>query len=422
MNTRLNVERVRPAIVSCYAARYNTNQALPSKLEYSIRILPSGHAERVLVTAGGGEPTDVPFLRCAQRVIQGQSYFGAEQPVNVTGKLTLPPPPNAKRSVCSTASRLPLEVRRSIWQGRTGSPIEIYVHALNGCELPTWIDRRQLLDGLLDRAKSITDHIAFGQALRVHGYTDAASHVERSTLERLSSLEELERGRSLLLETEPNIDALLIARIKKALTDEAQLIVVREGLRLAPHSALGRRLLLFLLEELRRTPELRAVTDEIRQDPFADAGLLAQAAAALRRLGEERTSRRAFAELFERAPFDPWVLAFAGDHLRYAGLHDEAILAYESLSVRRPDDTANLLRLGLAQAAAGRVDIATRILDRAAQLGGRTDDERLHELCAYVKAVVLANARAASKVIKEQEELARRLAATALPTRPLSYS
>jgi tetratricopeptide (TPR) repeat protein len=268
---------------------------------------------------------------------------------------------------------------------------------------------------LRDRVKTSAERIAFAQGLRAAGFSDAASHVERSTIERLVELDELEQVRRLMLEHEPNIDALLIAQLKKALTPEAQLTVVRAALRLAPHSPLGRRLLLLLLEDLGRTPELRALTDEIRQDPFADAGLLTRAAAALRRLGEERASRRAFAELFERAPYDPWVLAFAGDNLRLAALHDEATLAYESLNELQPNDTANLLRLGLAQAAAGRVDIATRLLDRASQIGGRADGERLHELSAYVKAVILAQTRDQSKAAVEREELSRRLAATALP-------
>lgn len=415
MHVRATIDKARSAIVGCYNSRYGAKQALPSKLDYSLRLSGAGKVETVQVSAASGEPADLPFQRCAERVILAQTYLGAERPVTVTGQLQLPPAPRTKRSSCSIASRLPLELRRGIWQSRAGSAFNVYLNALNSCELPTWLERRQLLDVLLDREKSFRERIAFLQELRASGFSDAVSHVERGTIERLTELDELEQVRKLMLQQEPNIDALLITQLKQATTTEARLSVVQAGLRLAPHSPLGRRLLLLLLEDLGRTPELRSLTDNIRQDPFADAGLLTRAAAALRRLGEERASRRAFAELFERAPYDPWILAFAGDNLRHAALYDEAILAYESLNERHPDDTANLLRLGLSQGAAGRVDIATRLLDRASQIGGRADGERLHELSAYVKAVILAEARDKSQVVTEREELSRRLAATAMP-------
>jgi tetratricopeptide (TPR) repeat protein len=415
LNTKATILRSLPAVNNCFNVRFGVTSALPSKVDYSLRILQSGAAEQVRVTASNGEPTDPPFLRCVERVIAKGAYLGGEQAVSVIGTLELLEVPRVKRSICSVASRLPLELRKSVWVSRVGSPINIYMNALNSCELPTWTDRRKVLEGLIDREKSIEYRINFGKALRAHGFTDAATHVEHSTLDRLGNLEELESARRLMLSDEPNVDALLVARLKKANTDDARLQTVREALRLAPHSPLGRRLLLLLLEELHRIPELLRTADEIRQDPFADAGLITSAAAALRRLGEERSSRRAFAELFERAPFDPWVLAFAGDHLRHAGLYDEAVLAYESLSAQQPNDTSNFLRLGLAQANAGRVDIASRLLERASQVGGRGDDERLNALSAYVKAVILAEARDQAKLPKERDELTRRLAETALP-------
>jgi tetratricopeptide (TPR) repeat protein len=415
MQARLTVERARPAIVGCYNARVADNPALPNRLDFSMRILPNGRGENIRVVPSSGEPTDGPMLRCAERVLASFTYVGAKQPIVTAGTLTLPPPPNTKRSNCSTASRLPLELRLSVWQQRSGSPIDSYLLALHTCELPTWLDRRTILDGLLLRHKSISDRIDFARALRERGHTDAATHVERSTLARLTNLDELERARRLLLEAEPNVDALLLTQLKASKADEARLTIVRDALKLSPHSPLGRRLSLILLESLGKTADLRAMTDDIRRDPFADAGLLAYSAAALKRLGEDRPSRHAFTELFERAPYDPWVLAFAGDHLRHAGFHDESVSAYESLLTQEPDDTAHLLRLGLAQAQAGRVDIASRLLDRAAQIGGRTDDERLPKLSAIVKAVVLSNAREVAKTPTEREELNRRLAATPLP-------
>ena len=51
------------------------------------------------------------------------------------------------------------------------------------------------------------------------------------------------------------------------------------------------------------------------------------------------------------------------------------------------------LRLALAHAGAGRLDVATRLLERAAQAGGRSDDGRMGELASITEAALLAGAR-----------------------------
>jgi len=80
--------------------------------------------------------------------------------------------------------------------------------------------------------------------------------------------------------------------------------------------SLARRRLLALLEKLGQRGALVLAINRIRLDPFADAGLLAAGASALRRAGQDMEGRRAFGELVERAPGDPWTLAFTGDRLR----------------------------------------------------------------------------------------------------------
>jgi len=132
----------------------------------------------------------------------------------------------------------------------------------------------------------------------------------------------------------------------------------------------------------------------IRHDPFADAGLLADGAAALRRLGDEAEARRAFGELAERAPGDPWARAFLGDRLRNEGWFDDAAQAYTVLDQLVPDDPAAILRLSLAHAGAGRLDIAGRLLARVAQTGGRAGEAKLGELAGRLSLALLAEARA----------------------------
>src|SRR5262249_541631 len=70
--------------------------------------------------------------------------------------------------------------------------------------------------------------------------------------------------------------------------------------------------------------------------------------------------------------------------------------------------------LALAHAGAGRLDVATRLLDRVTQTGGRGDDGRIGELASITQAVLLAGARSGAQGDVETE-LLRRLMQTPLP-------
>lgn len=134
----------------------------------------------------------------------------------------------------------------------------------------------------------------------------------------------------------------------------------------------------------------------------------------LLRLGETDEGRRAFGELIERAPNDPWTLAFVGDRLRAAGLYDEAGAAYDSLARLLPYEGAVTLRQALAHAGAGRIDVASRLFERVAQTGGRSDEGRLSDLATIAGAVTLAAALGKNDG-EVQAEMERRLLRTALP-------
>jgi tetratricopeptide (TPR) repeat protein len=183
---------------------------------------------------------------------------------------------------------------------------------------------------------------------------------------------------------------------------------------LSPHDPTLRRALMSLLETLHQTPLLVQVIRELRADPFVDAGVLADGAAAFARLGRLDDARRTFGELIERAPNDPYARAYAGDRLRDAGLFDDATAAYESLDRLLSSDPASALRLALAHAGAGRLDVATRVLERVAQTGGRAGDSDLAELASIVDAVLLAEARAHAQG-DERAQLERRALEVPLP-------
>jgi tetratricopeptide (TPR) repeat protein len=308
-------------------------------------------------------------------------------------------------------------VRRGIWRARKAKGQLDFSVASRACETPTWSERRALL-AILTTDLAPQTGMALASRLENEGATDASRFVRQELL-RNASLSALgyEQLRQLMIEDEPKIDRALDKAYRAAKTDAERLVVLRRFLRLAPHSPLGRRLHVALLESMKDKPALLEAIEHIRYDAFADAGLLAECASTLRRIGLDEEGRRAFGELVERAPRDPWTLGYVGDRLRAEGLHEDALAAYLRLDAAMPDDPAVTLRIALAHAGAGRLDVATRLLDKVAQTGGRGDDGRLGELASIVSASLLTNARQSQKQASAEIDalLVRRLAQTPLP-------
>ncbi len=205
-------------------------------------------------------------------------------------------------------------------------------------------------------------------------------------------------------------------RYKAARTHAARLAVVQRFLGLAPHDVHLRRQQLILLAALDDKDALRQQIALIRRDPLADATLLANAASALHKLGEEAESLRAFGEIVERAPRDPWALAFAGDRLRREGWFDETTMLYAPLEQRMPTSQPVTLGMALAHAGAGRIDLAGRMLTRITQTAGRSARPDLSNMAADFAAVLLLQPRE-GRSKAEQDELRRR--AMELPNRSL---
>src|SRR5262249_3998287 len=206
------------------------------------------------------------------------------------------------------------------------------------------------------------------------------------------SPDELRTAKRALVGAERYPSGAFKKQYRAATTDRDRLAVVRRFLGIAPHDVRLRSRLLALLESLGMKQELPEEVRRIRIDPFADAALLAQGASALKRLGDQEGALRVFGELIERAPNDAWARAFVGDRLRDEGLYDDAARAYGVLEELLPDEPATALRLALAHAGAGRLDIATRMLARVAQTGGRAGDAKLGELSARVASLLLTQA------------------------------
>jgi tetratricopeptide (TPR) repeat protein len=409
------IESALAPMVACRDARASVKPGVANAFRVAISVAAGGRATNVTVAATDPGQDDAVLDRCLRVVVNAVPFFDSGVAIRFEQALTLPPAPSSSRSSCSVASTLPLPVRRGIWRARKAAHDLDYVTAAHACELPTWSDRRTLL-GILVAGVDVEQGIPLLQQLTELGEPDAAAFVRQELLRQAQIGGVGERAlRRLLVDDEPKLDRALDAAYRAAKTDAARLAVLRRFLRLAPHTPLGRRLLLALLEATGDRPALLETIGQIQNDAVADAGLLAECASALRRVGLPGEGRRAFGDLVERAPRDPWTLAYVGDRLRAEGLYEDALASYQRLDAVMPDDPAVALRLALAHAGAGRLDVATRLLDRVAQTGGRGDDGRLGELASIVSASLLAAAHEKTPGAETDALLLRRLAQTPLP-------
>ncbi len=412
------------SVRACRDSRAALRPDLSGKLRVRFQVDGDGHADNVSVRGETPESDDAALDRCIQVVVQGLRYPDGGVTVKVEQVIVLPPPRSGIRKVkCSATSRLPLPLRRGVWRERLieGKPADIFLAARRACELGSWSAQRMLLELILGMQSNGVGTVRLARTLDDNGQADAAAFLRREAVRRASSPEDLGAVRMALLGDERYPVKTFRKRYTAAHDDAARLAVVRKFLAVAPHDpGLCRRMLL-LLEALGDKQELADETRRIRVDPFANAALLADAASALRRIGQEAEARRTFGELAERAPSDPWARAFLGDRLRNEGWFDDASAAYAALDQIMPDDAGVLIRLALANAGAGRVDIARRMLARVAQTGGRNGNPKLADLAGRLASMVLADARIAKGTSKDDE--AKLVAASleiARPTRGVS--
>lgn len=412
---RRTLQRAASALRACRDARASVRPDAGRSFSIEVSVDKGGEASKVKVEiVDGGSGRDPVLERCIASVVRSLPYVAAGVSVSINETVTVPEGRSSQRTKCSEASKVSLPLRKMLWRARSPLNADSYVIAARGCELPRWTDRRELLLLLLEQISDGSAQLALALQLDAAGETDAAGFIRREALRRVLDFQQLEALSRQLLSDEPEIDDELSKAHNKARNDEDRLDVVRRFLRLAPHNPLARRHLLAALEALGMKDALVAELEAMRAEPFIDAGLLAEGASALRRIGLDEEGRRLFGELIERAPGDPWTLAYVGDRLRAEQLFDEACTVYESLERALPNDAAVTLRMALAHAGAGRLDVATRLLDRVTQTGGRGDDGRVGELSSITQAVLLAGARGNNDPAVEAE-LQRRLLQTPLP-------
>jgi Mg-chelatase subunit ChlD len=304
------------SVRACRDARAAVRPDVPQTFAIDLTLADDGHVVRLHVVAGNADEHDAVLERCVEGVVRSLPYFALGIGVSVNETLSVPAIRAARRTQCSQASRLSLPIRRAVWQAREHASAEAFVKAAQACELASFTDKREYLLLMLEANPSGGARLGVAKALDELGETDAASFIRKETLRRVASFAELEELSRAILADEPNIEGEFQKAYAAATSDERRLAVVQRFLRIAPHAALPRRRLLDLLEALGHKDELVSAIAAARAEPMIDAGLLAQGASALRRVGLDAEGRRAFGELLVRAPGDPWTLAFVGDRLR----------------------------------------------------------------------------------------------------------
>lgn len=410
------LDEAAPAVRACRDSRAALRPELSGALDVAFSIDGDGLPHDVVVKGASASSNDDALGRCVKLVIEGLRFpSGATGRVKIERLVQLPPaPPSLGARRCSDVSRLPMPLRRGAWWTRLtqGEASAVYVQAKRQCELPTWTDRRALLELMLGYLPDGVARVDLASRLALLGEADAASLLRREAVRRVQSPEELSRVRHALIGSEIYPGTLFEEKYKAAPNDAERLAVVRRFLELAPHDSRLRRRQLALLEALNRPAEVTELARQLRSDAFADAPLLADAASALHRVGAELEAHRTFGELSERAPKDPWVRGLLGDRLRAEGWYDDANEAYATLEELVPDDARATLRSALAHAGAGRLDIAERLLTRVARTGGRAGNGDLGELGRELGRVLAeaALANASRPPSAEEAALLRRLA------------
>ncbi len=382
-----------------------------------IRLKLDGDGNASDIKVQGINDNDDALSRCIETVVSGLVFpkAGTTLKVDVTFQWTFPPPQKTLRAgKCSPTSLLPLPLRRGVFRERIGriGPTDAYFEAKRSCELPNWTAKRSMLELVLatfaETGPAGMRTLAVATQLADAGDSEAAGFLRKEAMRRADPYE-LGPMRRALLAGESLPFGELTKQYKAAKDDDARLAVVRRFLAFAPHSTRLRGRELSLLASLDKKDALVEVVRLLRLDPFADATLLADAASLIRKKGFEDEARRTFFEIAERGPNDPWGRAFLGDRLRNEGWFDDATEDYEVLDRLVPGDAATGIRLALAHAGAGRLDVALRILSRVEKTGGRSADAATSRLADRIAHLLLADTLDKPEVSPaDREKLARR--------------
>lgn len=314
---------------------------------------------------------------------------------------------------CSAASTQPLDERRELWRERLSQrsgvrrALEIYQDAERGCELPRWTDRRELLRLMLRNVG--------GPRGMVSLYGHFSDEPEEQEYLRQAILGEVRSARDLKVIYDGlglgDDERATLAQevVAKAKTPADRLKRIEELLVRWPGDMRLRLLRMATEEELARPEAARRTAEEIRRDPYADAGARTAVGELYVRLGDEAAARRAFSEIVEFAPADPLARRRLGDLYRAHGWFDEAYRQYQTLQALTPNDPAVLLLMAMAAAGAGHVEEALGLERRVVGDSEPGSETGISKIALHYTELRLAELREDARSRNDSEALARLL-------------
>jgi tetratricopeptide (TPR) repeat protein len=284
---------------------------------------------------------------------------------------------------CSAASRAYLASRRVLWRERLASHsgveggMTVWREADARCELRSWLDRRALIDLLRPHVGRTAEQVDLYHRFDDSTYQSEVQPYLRREILRAVRTEEDVRAAQAGLALDGGIDPELLAQeLSKAKTAAEQIAVVRQFLALSPDALALKLRLLGLLEQTGQKDEARRLIEKLRSDPGADAAVRQAVGEFLLRTGDGAEAARAFSEIVEFAPFDPWGRRRLGDLYRAHKFYEAAYREYQVLGWLVPQDESVLLLLADAAAGVGRSDEALRLTGRVAEAVGARAGER----------------------------------------------
>ena len=316
--------------------------------------------------------------------------------------------------VCASTSQLPRSVRRLLWRERLAargpswqSGLAVWREALARCELRWWEDRVALLEILLDALTDPQQVVELRNALDDPGSID---WLDAAIARRFgpSWVWRAHHARAVLVDW----DSLLTRLASPTITPAQKITLLRAYLAVAPRDVDLRLRLMAAFEEAGQTRDARVLGERLRRDPLADARVRGQVAELLLRAGDRTEALRAFTEIAEFAPYDPFARGRLGDLLLTYGWPAEAYHHYQTLVALRPGDPLPLVRVALAALASRHEDEGLRLLRRSAEEAGGDASGRIAQAVLDAEVSRVAALRPDDAAVRAWLRVATRLRAS----------
>ncbi len=368
----------------CYERRAAGHPELSGRVTLRVKIALDGTLRDAKVVSSTLRARDVEA--CIERAVLGQKLPSAPdgKPHEVIYALQLNQPEHDDETRgCSSASRAYLSTRRALWRERLSrnsgveGAMNVWREAEARCELRSWLDRHALLDLMRPAVGRTAEQVDLYHRFDTHAQqSEIQAYLRREILRAVRTEPDI-RAAQLGLLLDGGVDQQLLGQeLGKAKTVEQRIAVVRQFLALSPMSLALKLQLLALLEEAGQKQEARRLVESMRSDPGADAAVRQAVGEFLMRSGDGADGARAFSEIVEFAPFDPWGRRRLGDLYRANSFFEAAYREYQLLGWLLPQDDSVLLLLANAAAGMGRSDEALRLCSRIAEAVGAKSGDR----------------------------------------------